>query len=487
MKRYTILYLLTILFWANSCNSWLSLDAEDEIDSDYLLSEAQGFRNALNGIYLNLAEGKLYGRELSWGFLSAISQYYDPIISTEYKAAMEYDYENASVNTIISDIWLNTYNAIANCNNIIANINNIEPGKFELGEEERDLILGEALGVRAMLHFDMLRLFAPAPATNPSGNYIPYFTIYPSTSEPYLTIDDFLGHVIDDLVKARRLVAPHDSLNMDLERLAGRLTGNLMTDKDMFFRLRGTRFNLYAADALLARVYLYAGDKTNAYKHARYIYDSYVQKYNYYDHLRLTPANDITSSILKRSRKLYDGIILGLYNSKLLDLYEEYYNKRGEMPLKNVEEMFEGNEDDYRLVYLITPNNKGHQEALKYMRADEKINNVNSYQGPIIPYIRLSEIYYIMCECLVDTDKKQAVDLLNELRLARGCKTDIPYTVTESTFMDELVYDARKDFIGEGQLFFMYKRLNRPVLDGKKQIQMGNKFILPLPDIETIH
>ena len=53
--------------------------------------------------------------------------------------------------------------------------------------------------------------------------------------------------------------------------------------------------------------------------------------------------------------------------------------------------------------------------------------------------------------------------------------------------MDELVYDARKDFIGEGQLFFMYKRLNRPVLDGKKQIQMGNKFILPLPDIETIH
>lgn len=91
MKRYTILYLLTILFWANSCNSWLSLDAEDEIDSDYLLSEAQGFRNALNGIYLNLAEGKLYGRELSWGFLSAISQYYDPIISTEYKAAMEYD------------------------------------------------------------------------------------------------------------------------------------------------------------------------------------------------------------------------------------------------------------------------------------------------------------------------------------------------------------------------------------------------------------
>lgn len=149
--------------------------------------------------------------------------------------------ENASVNAIISDIWLNTYNAIANCNNIIANINNIEPGKFELGEEERDLILGEALGVRAMLHFDMLRLFAPAPATNPSGNYIPYFTIYPSTSEPYLTIDDFLGHVIDDLVKARRLVAPHDSLNMDLERLAGRLTGNLMTDKDMFFRLRGTQ------------------------------------------------------------------------------------------------------------------------------------------------------------------------------------------------------------------------------------------------------
>lgn len=486
MKRYTIIYLLLTVFLASSCNSWLSLDAEDEIDSDYLLSDPQGFRNALNGIYINMAEGELYGRELTWGFLSAISQYYDPVVSTEYKAAMGYEYENANVNKIISNIWLKSYNAIANCNNIIVNIGNIKPRDFSLGEEEQNLILGEALGVRAMLHFDLLRLFAPAPSTGASGNYLPYFKTYPSIIEPYLTLNDFLDNVINDLLEARRLIAPHDSVNLDLERLVGRFDGTLMTDKDMFFKQRGTRMNLYAVDALLARVYLYAGDKTNAYKRARYIYDSYVLKYSYYDHLRLTPASNITSSVLKRSRKLYEGIILGLYNKTLLDVYEEYYNKRGEMPLKNVKEMFEGNEDDYRLVYLITDNNKGHKEALKFMRADEKINNVNSYQGPLIPAIRLSEMYYIMCECLMDTDKNQAVDLLNELRIARGCKTDIPYTISPSALLDEIVYDARKDFIGEGQMFFMYKRLNRPVLDGKKEINMGDKFVLPLPDTETV-
>lgn len=31
------------------------------------------------------------------------------------------------------------------------------------------MILGEMYGIRAMMHFDLLRLFAPAPVTNPTG------------------------------------------------------------------------------------------------------------------------------------------------------------------------------------------------------------------------------------------------------------------------------------------------------------------------------
>lgn len=485
MKRY--LYILLLLLPCTSCNNWLSLDAEDEIDSDYLLSSPQGFRNALNGIYINLAREELYGKELTWGLLSALSQYYDPSFSTTYKAAMEYDYEQTSVNTIISNIWLKTYNAIANCNNLIVNIPKHAPDEFELGGKERDLLLGEALGLRAILHFDMLRLFAPAPITGDNSNYIPYYSTYPAIVEPNLTVENFMKRVITDLLKARELVATHDSSNKHLESLDARFYANLMPGPEggTFFDYRGTHFNLYAADALLARAYLYIGDKEKAYHHASYLYENHVIKAK---HLKLTAASDITSNLLNRSRKLYDGIILAFHSKKLLDLYEEFRNKnKGEIPLKNTDEIFKEDLDDYRFLYLIVTNNKDHLESIKYQRADEQVNNVNSKQGPLLPIIRLSEIYYIMCECLVNSDKDKAVDLLNELRLARGCKRDIPKTISAKDFMEEIIRDARKDFIGEGQIYYMYKRLNRPVLDGNKEITMGTKFILPLPDNQTIH
>ena len=60
-----------------SCNAWLDVTPENAIADDDLFSTGFGYRNALNGIYTNLASDELYGKQLSWGFLSAISQQYN--------------------------------------------------------------------------------------------------------------------------------------------------------------------------------------------------------------------------------------------------------------------------------------------------------------------------------------------------------------------------------------------------------------------------
>lgn len=62
---------------AVSCNAWLDVTPENAIADDDLFSTGFGYRNALNGIYTNLASDELYGKQLSWGFLSAISQQYN--------------------------------------------------------------------------------------------------------------------------------------------------------------------------------------------------------------------------------------------------------------------------------------------------------------------------------------------------------------------------------------------------------------------------
>ena len=59
---------------------------------------------------------------------------------------------------MIQSIWSNSYNAVANCNNLIDRAQKEDPSKFAEGEEERNLIWGEALALRAFIHFDLLLL-----------------------------------------------------------------------------------------------------------------------------------------------------------------------------------------------------------------------------------------------------------------------------------------------------------------------------------------
>jgi len=50
---------------AVSCNAWLDVTPENAIADDDLFSTGFGYRNALNGIYTNLASDELYGKQLS--------------------------------------------------------------------------------------------------------------------------------------------------------------------------------------------------------------------------------------------------------------------------------------------------------------------------------------------------------------------------------------------------------------------------------------
>ena len=53
-----------------------------------------------------------------------------------------------------------------------------------------NIIQGEALALRAMLHFDMLRLFGPVYSRNPEATSIPYYTSEVLSPEPLLPASD---------------------------------------------------------------------------------------------------------------------------------------------------------------------------------------------------------------------------------------------------------------------------------------------------------
>ena len=123
------------------------------MNEETLFTDGDGYRNALNGIYKDLADFALYGRELTWGMNEVLGQTYHlnyiPSDHAYYYMAWSM-YDNDKVEAILSSLWEQAYNAIANCNNLISHIAHADATLFSGKDMELNMIYGEALALRAL-------------------------------------------------------------------------------------------------------------------------------------------------------------------------------------------------------------------------------------------------------------------------------------------------------------------------------------------------
>ena len=73
-----------------------------------------------------------------------------------------------------------------------------------------------------------------------------------------------------------------------------------------------------------------------------------------------------------------------------------------------------------------------------------------------------------------------------QLDQSRGIIEDIPNTLTKEELQIELINEYRKEFIGEGQLFFLYKRLGLTTFAGLSSSITADDaiYVFPYPDTE---
>ena len=108
----------------------------------------------------------------------------------------------------------------------------------------------------------------------------------------------------------------------------------------------------------------------------------------------------------------------------------------------------------------------------------------NSYGEDLIPMIRLSEMYYIISEALYTEGQTQSgINKLDEVRMARGIRGGKLQIESLEEMQKAILRDARRDFIGEGQLFYYYKKYDMTPNDWGYTIGR----VLPLPDNQLIH
>ena len=283
-----------------SCSDWFDVSPKTDVKAAELFESEDGFMEALAGIYVSMTDDAAYGDNLSFGMLDQMAQLYDMIPDGATDRSEIYDYTNTTsggYNTKgkLADSWGKAYNIIANANNLLKWLD--EKGVTVItNEQTRNMIRGEALAIRAYVHFDVLRGWGPIYSENPSAKCMPYRTTADKEKMPLLPANEVAEKIIADLTEAKDLLSYESTLSLGE-------TANLE---------RRYRFNYHAVNAELARVYCYIGEAEKAANAAREVINSCGLE------LQVTNSNDPV---------LFSETLCGLYFDKMLDNFSSKFSE----------------------------------------------------------------------------------------------------------------------------------------------------------------
>ena len=455
------------LFCTTSCNDWLEVKPKTEEEADKLFSTLDGFKSALAGVYIGMSQTELYGREMTFGMVGVLGQEWGSgsDLGNQYSAysyLLNYNYEQVVSKALIDAVWNKMYEGIANVNTLIQ----YTDLKREVLGNYYGVVRGEALALRAYMHFDLLRLFAPYDFSAEAKVAIPYVLEAKPAIAPQLTPTKFVEYALKDVEAALELLKSDPILTG--EDVSGVDNGYLAN--------RNFHLNYYAVLGLKARICLYAKDVTAAYGAANEVILAQQQK-------GLFPwvkTADITTTEANLRDRTFSSEHLFAFNTTKLEEYIKGYFREASLPLMErlmPGELYEA--DDYRTALYETYS--GFANVLtKFWQMDKAYVQGQGYVTPKrnrMPAIRIAEMYYIAAEALKESNIGEALEMLNTLRVHRGLmKLE---NLDKDQLQEELGREYYREFIGEGQVFFYHKRMNTSIIATANAV-----YVLPMPDDE---
>lgn len=509
-KITTIISTMALALCLTSCNDYLDVVPDTETDRNQLLNTESGFAEAMSGIYLNMTSNELYGKNMTWYMLelmggNATCMYGNNANYMSFSFHPDADnYMETLRNSDVDPIWNKEYNTIANINSILSCIDE-KQGVFQ--GSDYSIFKGELLGLRAFLHFDVMRLFADAYSSDSYSSdktYIPYVTELSSNVHPLLTNNQVCELMLNDLEEAKELLKsdPMFTLGSPSEYVCSKVTGSA-TYRTKYgvkdWHNRRFHFNYYAVLATEARIYLWMGNKEKALECAKEVINAKEGTFTW-----VTPelVSNVASSseYASRDRTFSTEQIFSLNIKTLEDKMDGYLIEK-EKAFNGSDGNIEGfNPDifdastkqyDLRYAYLKTVYSYyGNEFCLtnKFYKDKDYNNSYSPWSANRMPLIRLSEMYYIAAEC--EPDLAKATEYLEAVRKHRGLEA-YPLSInSREELQDQIGLEYAKEMIGEGQTFFYNKRLNKSVTSKgayESYTVTPKLFTLPLPDDEKTY
>ncbi len=492
MKRLDIFLLsLAIIFGVNACDILDNQQPQQDIPLENLYTSTDNLESALTGAYNDVQHGdamgssyplfgELMGENASWS--GSFEQW-------RQIASHDIDLTNSQV----ENVWNQTFEALNDVNLIIEAVENgdIDDPDFE---SAADRILGEALFLRAVLHFEAVRMWAKPWGFTADNSHlgIPLMTSGTSSPENFdnperSTVAEVYSQVISDLDEAV----------------------TLLSGFDLSFAGRANQWN---ARAYLARVYLQQGE----YDEVASLTEEVIESNAY--SLEGAPQDYFFSPTEENSSEAVFDIVHteqdnpGVNNSLStfyahtdfggrgdIQITDDYFTALVEATSDQAEDLPSGfTFEDLRETELI-------YESTATLKYDDGTNTDDN-----APVIRYADVILMRAEALAETataynpagQSGEAIDLLNEVRLRsirvfneQGGSEDasqfFAYEATDFTSNEELLdairLERRVELAFEGKRKHDLVRLGLDVPSGTSgavNTPDANDLTWPIPESE---
>lgn len=443
-----------------SCNDFLNVTPDGQEKLETILSTPDGVESALYGVYSQLRTSNLYGSSLSFRIVDILAQHFTVYGgNNDHLAALEaYNYSYSDVEKDFENIWTQMYNNISNVNAVLGSELLKDPTGFPY-----NIYKGEALALRGFMHFDLLRLFCEQISLNPNASGIPYATEFNLETPDFSTVAKCYEYILADLLEAESLLSDEDQY----------------IDVQDFMKDRSIHLNLHAVRATLARVYLTMGNKTEALKYAQRVIDESGRKLT-----GMISLQGDVAGILSANETIF-GVYYNEFYSLVSPNLQQHVSWSSLEPRRDCKEIFSKDGDDLRLTAYFQDDPSYAVPTFIKLTDTYELNGLTRPADviPGINMIRLPEMYYIVAECLLETNPSLAADYFNSVIEHRGL-TKLSERPTPLELTQTIINEERyKELWGEGQNFFNYKRQDLPITLADGSI-VKPVYIIPIPDIE---
>ncbi len=225
---YTLFLSLLGIMGSTSCSDeLLETQPRQSVDSNVAINDISGLRSLLISCYDGLQGAGYYGQRM----MIAPDIMADNVRLTNTNSNRYFQERVNTIGTGVAGLW-GLYGTVNNINYFLAGIDNANTN-----DAEKKLLKGEALFLRSLIYFDMVRIYGYEP-TKAVNNWTAGITLRITPTKDVTNAD---------LRKRSTVVETYQQIEKDLQESINLLSATSTRQ----------RANKAAAQALLGRVYLY--------------------------------------------------------------------------------------------------------------------------------------------------------------------------------------------------------------------------------------